>query len=54
MSAISSLNGNPGLTFPAKSQRNSVSFEADYVAGANVQPGYSWVKNDYEKVRENY
>ena len=54
MSAISSLNGNPGLTFPAKSQRNSVSFEADYVAGANVQPGYSWVKNDYEKVKENY
>jgi hypothetical protein len=54
MSAISSLNGNPGLTFPAKSQRHSVSFEADYVAGANVTPGYSWVKNDYEKVRENY
>jgi hypothetical protein len=54
MAAISSLNGNPGLTFPAKSQRNSVSFEADYVAGADVQPGYSWVKNDYEKVHENY
>jgi hypothetical protein len=54
LSAVSSLNGNPGLTFPAKSQRHSVSFEADYVAGANVTPGYSWVKNDYEKVRENY
>lgn len=54
LTAINSLNGNPGLTFPAKSQRRSVSFEADYIAGANVTPGYSWVKNDYEKVREDY
>jgi hypothetical protein len=54
LSAISSLNGNPGLNFPAQSQRHSVSFEADYVAGANVTPGYSWVKNDYEKIKENY
>lgn len=54
MSAISSLNGNPGLTFPAKSERNQVSFEADYIAASNIRPGYSWVKNDYEKVRENY
>jgi hypothetical protein len=54
MNAIMSLNGNPGLTFPAKSLRQSVSFEADYIAGANVTPGYSWVKNDYEKIREDY
>ena len=53
-SVIESLNGNPGLTFPSKSQRPSVSFEADYIAATNVTPGYSWVKNDYEKVRENY
>lgn len=51
---IESLNGNAGLTFPAKSQRPSVSFEADYIAAHNVTPGYSWVKNDYEKVRESY
>lgn len=51
---ILSLNGNAGLTFPAKSQRPSVSFEADYIAAHNVTPGYSWVKNDYEKVRESF
>jgi hypothetical protein len=53
-SVIESLNGNAGLTFPSKSQRPNVSFEADYIAAHNVTPGYSWVKNDYEKVRENY
>jgi hypothetical protein len=52
--AIEGLNGNPGLTFPAKSQRRDVSFEADYVAATNVNPGYSWVKNDYERVRNEY
>jgi outer membrane biosynthesis protein TonB len=52
--AIESINGNPGLTFPAKSQRQHVSFEADYIAASNVTPGFSWVKNDYEKVREDY
>ncbi len=51
---IQNLNGNPGLSFPTKSQRPMVSFEADYIAAHNVTPGYSWVKNDYEKVRENY
>jgi hypothetical protein len=51
---ILSLSGNPGLTFPAKSERRSVSFEADYVAGTNIQPGFSWVKNDYEHVHEGY
>ncbi len=52
--AIMSLDGNPGLSFPSKSQRQQVSFEADYIAGSTVQSGYSWVKNDYERVRENH
>jgi hypothetical protein len=54
MDAVMSLNGNPGLTFPSKSQRQEVSFEADYIASTHVQPGFSWVKNDYEKVHEGY
>lgn len=54
LEAIASLNGNPGLTFPRKSQRDKVEFETDYVAATNVKSGYSWVKNDYEKVRENF
>jgi outer membrane biosynthesis protein TonB len=54
LEAISSLNGNPGLTFPKKSQRERVEFETDYVASTDVKSGYSWVKNDFEKVRENY
>jgi hypothetical protein len=53
MQAIMSLDGNPGLTFPSKSQRQEVAFEADYIAGSDVHPGYSWVKNDYEKVNES-
>lgn len=53
MASIESLNGNPGLTFPSGSRRNVVTYEADYVAGRNVNPGYTWVKNDYERVREN-
>lgn len=51
---IEDLQGNPGLTFPTKSQRPMVSFEADYIAAHNVTPGYSWVKNDYEKIHEGY
>lgn len=54
LAAIMSLDGNPGLSFPSKSQRPQVTFETDYVASTDVQPGYSWVKNDFEKVRENY
>lgn len=54
LEAINSLSGNPGLTFPRKSQRDKVEFETDYVAATDVKSGYSWVKNDYEKVRENY
>lgn len=52
--AIKSLEGNPGLTFPTKSRRQFVSFEADYIAARNVRPGYSWVKDDYETVREHF
>ncbi len=54
LEAINSLNGNPGLTFPRKSMRDKVEFETDYVAATDVKSGYSWVKNDFEKVRENY
>jgi len=52
--SIYSLNNNPGLTFPTKSQRDHVTMEADYIADTNVEPGYSWVKNDYEKVHNEY
>jgi hypothetical protein len=54
LEAVASLEGNPGLTFPAKSQRQHVSFEADYIAASHVKPGFSWVKNDYERVRQDY
>jgi hypothetical protein len=54
ISAIEGLNGNPGLTFPSKSERQQVGFEADYIAGTNIDAGYSWIKNDYEKVKEDY
>ncbi|HEY9677272.1 MAG TPA: energy transducer TonB [Drouetiella sp.] len=54
LSAVRSLNGNPGLTFPSQSERQSVSFEADYVAATDIQPGFSWVKNDYEHIQKNY
>jgi hypothetical protein len=54
MDAILSLNGNPGLTFPSQSQRQFVALESDYVAGHNIDPGYSWVKDDYEKVHQSY
>lgn len=52
--AIMSLDHNPGLAFPSKSGRQQVSFEADYIASHDVNPGFSWVKNDYEKVRQDY
>ena len=54
INAILSLNGNPGLTFPAQSERKSVSLESDYIAGTNIEPGYNWIRNDYEKVQESY
>lgn len=54
MSVFEDLNGNPGLTFPAKSQRDKVSFEAQYIADTDVDPGYSWLKGDVEKIREDH
>ncbi|MCA9802084.1 MAG: TonB C-terminal domain-containing protein [Cyanobacteria bacterium HKST-UBA02] len=51
---IQALSGNPGLTFPTGSQRQQVSFEADYMAASDVTPGYTWVKNDVETVRQRY
>lgn len=54
LDAIEGLTGNPGLTFPSKSRRRQVTFEGDYIASPNVRPGYSWVKNDYERVREEW
>ncbi len=54
IAAVNALNGNPGLTFPNQSERQSVSFEADYVAATDIQPGFSWVKNDYEHIQKNY
>jgi hypothetical protein len=54
LTAVESLDGNPGLTFPAKSERQVVSFEADYIAGSDVTPGYNWVKNDYEHIHQEY
>lgn len=52
-SVFEDLNGNPGLTFPAKSERDKVSFEAQYIADTDVDPGYSWLKNDVEKIRQD-
>jgi hypothetical protein len=54
IASIMSLNGNPGLSFPSRSQRTQVTFEADYVAASNIRPGFSWVKNDYERVHDSY
>jgi hypothetical protein len=51
---IRSLDMNPGLSFPSGSARQTVSFIADYVADTNVQGGYSWEKNDTEKVKQFY
>ena len=54
INAIMTLNRNPGLTFPRGSERQSVSLESDYIAGTNIEPGYNWIRNDYEKVDESY
>lgn len=54
LAAVNALNGNPGLTFPGQSERQSVSFEADYVAATDIKPGYNWVKNDYERIQHSY
>ena len=54
LDVVHSLEGNPGLTFPSGSQRQQVSFDADYIADSNVRGGYSWNKGDYEQVQQNY
>lgn len=54
LSAIMSLDGNQGLNFPVKSERDQITFETDYVASTDVTPGYSWVKNDFERIRQEY
>lgn len=54
LDVINGLDNNPGLSFPSGSQRQSVSFEADYIADSNVQGGYSWTHNDYETVNQGY
>ncbi|MBX9571348.1 MAG: hypothetical protein K2X77_20805 [Candidatus Obscuribacterales bacterium] len=54
MSVFADINGNPGLTFPAKSERDKVSFEAEYIAGSNVDPGFSWLKGDVERIKKDY
>lgn len=50
--AVNSLDLNPGLTFPAKSERQSVTFVTNILAG-NVPAGYSWTKHDFETVRQD-
>lgn len=54
MSVFADINGNPGLTFPAKSERDKVSFEAEYIAGSHVDPGFSWLKGDVEHIKKDY
>jgi hypothetical protein len=50
--AVNSLDLNPGLTFPAKSERQSVTFLTNIHAG-NVPASYTWSKSDFETVRKD-
>ena len=52
--AINSLTGNPGLTFPNKSQRQSVTFTHKGWRSHTGPSGYDWHRNDFEKVRTEY
>ena len=52
LQVVNSLNLNPGLTFPADSQRQSVTFVTNLVAG-NVPAGYTWDKRDFETVQKH-
>lgn len=54
LDVIGSLDNNPGLSFPSGSQRQSVSFEADYIADSNVRGGYSWTRGDTETINQSY
>jgi hypothetical protein len=50
--AVSSLNGNPGLTFPTGSQRDEVTFDYAFQRSPYLDhSGYDWKKDDFEKVR---
>jgi tetratricopeptide (TPR) repeat protein len=60
LSVFSDLNGNPGLTFPANSERQNVSFQASYSAGLGLNPELTIsseplpiVPNDGKKAVEN-
>lgn len=52
LEAINSLDNNPGLTFPAKSERQVVTFDCNLTAG-HVPAGYTWDKRDFEKIRQD-
>jgi len=54
LSAINSLNNNPGLTFPEKSKREFVSFRYSFIRATNITPGYDWIKNDFETVKTEW
>lgn len=47
MSVFPDINGNLGLSFPAKSDQKKVSFEAEFIAGRNVDPGCDWLNNKF-------
>ena len=49
---LQSMDGNPGLTFPAGSQRDDVSFSYQFMRATNIRPGYDWKHGDYETVRQ--
>jgi hypothetical protein len=48
------LEGNPGLTFPSGSERDSVTFSYQYVQGHLPYSGYDWKHGDVETVRQEY
>jgi hypothetical protein len=52
LQVVNSLDLNPGLTFPTQSERQSVTFVTNLVAG-NVPPGYTWDKRDFETVKKD-
>ena len=52
LQAVTSLDTNPGLTFPDKSQRQVVTFDCNMTAG-HVPAGYTWDKRDFETVRKD-
>lgn len=52
MAAVSALNGNPVLDFPAQSQKSILSFESAFSAGLGTRAGaYSERSGELEKIR---